>query len=173
MSRKQPEGISNGEAHTDCALYRPGHRTHLIQAKLARDGDPNEYRHGTVISVQHDGWITVDVDGNAVRFWNHAPAWVRSCFRKSGGQVGLPGWHLLHAPHGNGRRACICVSDHGPTPCAPPTKAGSNPAGLHGQTLTYGGFLISGIEAIRHLHHDDATGSNGESRHTPPSRPPG
>ena len=69
---------------------RPVHAAtepHLIQAKFARDTDPATYRHGTVISVQHDGWITVDVDGNAVRFWNHDPARVRGCFQKSGGTM--------------------------------------------------------------------------------------
>lgn len=142
-----------------CKLYTPGHRTHLIQATLARDGDPANYRHGEVISVQDDGWISVDVDGRAMRIWNHAPAWVRRCFQESDGHVGLPGWNLLHAPRRDGRRACICVSHDGPTPCAPPSTASLSPAGLHGQTLTHGGFLISGIDAVRHLHDDDGTGS--------------
>lgn len=146
-----------------CALYTPGHRTHLIQAKLARDAEASTYRHGTVVSVQHHGWITVDVDGELLRFWNHDPAWVRGCFEESGGRVGLPGWNLLHARHARGRY-CICVSAGGPTPCAPPSTASPDPSGLHQQTLTHGGFLIAGIEAVRHLHDDDATCSNGESR---------
>ena len=153
-----------------CAVYTPGHQPHLIQTKLARDDDPAKYRHGTVVSVLGDGWITVDLDGEVLRFWNHDPAWVRLCFRESSGQVGLPGWDLLHAPHEDGRRACICVSDDGPTDCAPPSTAGSNPAGLHQQALTHGGLLILGIEAARHLY-DDAIGSNSESRHAPPSKP--
>lgn len=160
------EAVTHCVGHLECARYAPGHRTHLIQAKLARDADPAEYRHGTVMSVQDDGWITVDVDGAALRFWNHDPAWVRCCFRESGGQVGLPGRHLLHALRGDGRRACICVSDHGPTPCGPPSTADSNPAGLHHQALTHGGFLISGIEALRHLHGTDTFGDN-VSRGTP------
>lgn len=172
MSRNPLEALSNGADQTNCALYAPGHQPHLIQAKLARDDGPAKYRHGTVVSVLGDGWIAVAVDGEVLRFWNHAPAWVRLCFRESGGQVGLPGWGLLHAPHGDGRRACICVSDDGPTPCAPPSTAGSSPAGLHQQTLTHGGFLISGIEAVRHLHDSDATGNgNGKPRHPPPSNP--
>lgn len=130
-----------------CALYTPGHRTHLIQAKLARDADPATYRHGTVISVQHDGWITVDVDGNAVRFWNHDPARVRGCFRESGGNVGLPGYGLLHARHTHGRY-CISVSHDGPMPCAPPSTAGSSPAGLFEQVFSHGGFMVSGIESV-------------------------
>jgi len=140
-----------------CALYTPGHHVHLIQAKLARDGDPAGYRHGTVMLVQDDGWITVNTDGEDIRLWNHDPERVRSCARESGGQVGLPGWNLLHAPHGDGRRACICVSDHGPTPCAPLSKAGSSPAGLHEQVLSHGGFTVPGIEAVRHLQDDDAS----------------
>lgn len=138
---------------TDCALYTPGHRTHLIQAKLARDDDPAKYRHGAVVAVQDDGWITVEVDRATLHFWNHDPAWVRRCFEESGGQVGLPGWHLLHAPHVRGRY-CICVSDDRPTRCAPPSTADSSPAGLVERVLTHGGFLVSGVEAARHLHDD-------------------
>jgi hypothetical protein len=154
-----------------CALYTPGHKTHLIQANLARDAEPSTYRHGTVVSVQDDGWIAVAVDGELLLLWNHDPMWVRRCFDEAGRRVGLPGWNLLHARHAGGRY-CISVSADGPTPCAPSSTTGSNPAGLHQQTLTHGGFLISGIEAVRHLH-DDATSSNGESRHAPPSRPSG
>lgn len=143
-------------------MYTPGHRTHLIQAKLTRDAHPSEYRHGTVMSVQDDGWITINTGGEALRFWNHDPAWVRRCFRESGGQVGLPGWHLLHAPHGDGRRACICVADDGPTPCAPTSTVGSSPEGLFEQVLTYGGFLVSGAEAVRHLG-DTAADSDDKS----------
>lgn len=141
----------------------PGHRTHLVQAQLARDDGPAKYRNGTLVEVADDGWITVDVDGELLRFWNHDPTWVRRCFEESGGKVGLPGWHLLHAPHGDGRRACICVADDGPTPCTPPPTAGAGPTGLFEQVMSHGGFLISGIEAVRHLHDDDATDSNSES----------
>ena len=155
-----------------CALYTPGHQTHLIQANLARDAEPNTYRHGTVVSVQEDGWITVDLDGELLRLWNHDPVWVRRCFNEAGKQVGLPEWNLLHARHAGGRY-CISVSADGPTPCAPPSTAGSDPAGLHRRTVTHSGFLISGIEAVRHLHDNDATGNNGESRHAPPSKPSG
>jgi hypothetical protein len=150
----------------ECALYTPGHQTHLIQANLARDAEPSTCRHGTIVSVQNDGWITVNLDGELLLSWNHEHTWVRRCFEESGGQVGLPGWNLLHARHARGRY-CISVSADGPTPCAPPSTAGSDPAGLHQQTLTHGGFLISGIEAVRHLHDND------ESRHAPPSKPSG
>jgi hypothetical protein len=71
----------------------------------------------------------------------------------------LPVRNLLHAPSARGGRYCICVSDHGPTQCAPPSTVGSSPAGLFEQVRTHGGFLISGIEATRHLD-DDATDSD-------------
>lgn len=146
-----------------CALYTPGHQPHLIQTKLARDGDPAKYRHGTFVSVLDDGWITVDMAGELLRFWNHDPVRVRRCFEDSGGQVSLPGWHLLHALKGDGRRTCICVSNDGPTPCAPPSSAGSSSAGLFGLVISHGGFLVSGAEALRDLHDDDASNSNGKS----------
>lgn len=147
-----------------CTLYTPGHRTHLIQAKLARNADSAKDRYGTVVSVDDEGWITVDTAGKLLRFWNHDPAWVRQCFKESGWEVGLPGWNLLHAWHANGRY-CISVSHDGPmgpTPCAPPSTAGSSPAGLHELVLTHGGFLISGREAVSHLDDDETTDSDGE-----------
>lgn len=128
-----------------CALFTPGHRTHFTQARLARDADPAKYRHEKAVSVENDGWISVKVTGERLRFWNHNPTWVRRCFEKSGGEVGLPGYGLLHAPYADGSRACICASD-GPTPCAPPSTAGSSPAGLFEQVLTHGGFMVSGIQ---------------------------
>ena len=144
----------------ECALYTPGHQTHLIQANLARDAEPSTYRHGTVIWVQDDGWITVDVDSERLRLWSHDPAWVRCCLQESGGQVGLPGSHLLHARHARGRY-CISISDDGPTPCASPSTAGSSPAGLFEQVQTHGGFLVSAIEAVRHLRdHADSDGKS-------------
>ena len=147
--------------HSRCALYTPGHQTHYIQTKLARDDDPAKYRMGEVLSVDIDGWIVVAVAGELLRLWNHDPTWVRRCFEESGGRLGLPGWHLLHAASASGGRYCICVSDDGPTPCAPPSTGGASPAGLFEQVLTHGGFLISGIEAVRHLRDDDATDNNG------------
>src|SRR5450759_3371914 len=150
VSRNSANAAPDRVDQAKCALYTPGHRTHLIQANLARDDDPAKYRHGTVVSVQNDGWITLDVDGEALRFWNHDPAWVRRCFEESDGQVGLPGWNLLHAPSASGGRYCICLADYGPTRCAPPSTAGSSPAGLFEQVISHGGFMVSGAEVVRH-----------------------
>lgn len=152
--------------HSTCALYTPGHQVHFIQAKLARE-EPEGYRTGTIVSVQDDGWVTVELDCQTRRFWNHDPSWVRRCIEESGGHVGLPGWGLLHAPSANGGRYCICVSDDGPTPCAPLSTADSSPTGLFEQAMTHGGFMVSGIEALRHLHEDDATNNEGGA---PPAR---
>jgi hypothetical protein len=168
---KPPErkNIPAGVARMRCALYTPGHQTHLIQAKLARDDDPANYRHGTLVSVRSDGWITLDVDGERLRFWNHDPQWVRRCFEESRGKVGLAGYGVLHASYLDGRRACICVSDDGPTPCAPPSTAGSSPAGLREQVLTHGGFIVAGSEAVRQLHDD--TNSEGSEPASTKNRP--
>lgn len=163
MSRKQPEAIPDPLDQTVCALYKPGHQPHFIQAKLAWQDDPAKYRHGTVVSVLDDGWITVDVDGELLRLWNHEPARARACFKQADGRVGLPGHSLLHAPHREGRKYCFSVSDDGPTPCAPPSTAGSGPAGLFEQVMSHGGFMISGLEAMRHLDDDETTDSDGES----------
>jgi hypothetical protein len=148
---KPSEAVPGCVGHLECALYAPGHRTHTIQAKLARDDDPAKYRNGTLVEVADDGWITVDVDGKHFRFWNHEPARARICFKQAGGRVGLPGHSLLHAPHSEGRRYCFSVSDDGPTPCTLLSTAGSSPTGLFEQVLSHGGFLVSGAEAVRHL----------------------
>lgn len=155
MTHKPTRAALDRVDHTRCALYTPGHRTHLIQANLARNADPAKYRHGTVVSVRDDGWITVEMDGEKLRLWNHGPVWVRHCLEEAGWQVGLPGYGLLHAGSARGGRYCICVSADGPTPCAPPSAAGSSPAGLFEQVMSHGGFLVLGAEATRHLHDDD------------------
>lgn len=60
MSSKPTEAIPDPIDHTICALYKPGHRPHFIQAKLSWQGDPAKYRSGTLVSVDDDGWITVE-----------------------------------------------------------------------------------------------------------------
>jgi hypothetical protein len=103
-------------------MYKAGHEVHYIQAWV--EGDFANYRSGTLLTVADDGWITVDVDGVVLRFWNHDPAWVRQCFVESAGQVGLPGGRLLYAPHAVGRydaHYCISVATE-VTPC-PPARA--------------------------------------------------
>ncbi len=161
MSSEATEAIPDPLGHSICDLYKPGHQPHFIQAKLASENDPAKYRNGTLMSVEDDGWITVEVDGELLRFWNHEPTRARACFKQAGGRVGLPGYSLLHAPHKEGRRYCFSVSEDGPTPCAPPSTAGSSPKGLYEQVMTHGGFLVSGAEAARHLHDDDASEGKG------------
>jgi len=162
MSRKPTKAIPDPLDHAICDLYKPGHQPHFIQAKLAWEDDPAKYRNGTLMSVADDGWITVEVGGELLRFWNHEPARARICFEQAGGRVGVPGHSLLHAPSTGGGNYCFSVSTDGPTPCAPPSTAGSSPAGLFQQAMSHGGFTVSGIEAVRHLHDDDATGENGK-----------
>jgi hypothetical protein len=147
--------------HARCARYTPGHQTHAIQARLASEVDPANYLNGTVVSVEDDGWITVDVSGEPLRFWTHDPTRVRHCFEESGWHVGLPGYGVLHARSARGGRYCICVSDRGPTPCAPPSTASSSPEDLYERVLTHGGFLVAGTEALRHLHDDGRDGQRG------------
>ncbi|HEV1998384.1 MAG TPA: hypothetical protein VGR61_09690 [Candidatus Dormibacteraeota bacterium] len=135
--------------YTTCALYTPGHLVHWIQARIAREGDPTKREDGTLVSVADNGWITVDVAGEVRRFWTHDPVRARHNFEASGGQVGLPGVGLLHAPTAEGR-FCIRVADEeqGVTPCASPSMAGSGRAGLVQQLMSHGGFSISGQEAL-------------------------
>jgi hypothetical protein len=146
--------------HAKCALYRPGHQVHFIQAKLSWEGDPLKYRSGSLVSVEDDGWITVEVDGAEVRVWNHEPARARHRIEAAGGLVVLREPHILATPSADGN-ALFSISET-VTACVPPSaEADNSPAGLHKQVLTHGGFMISGIEAVRHLHDDDASDSEG------------
>jgi hypothetical protein len=158
MSSKHAESAPGSIDHSACALYKPGHQVHFIQAKLGWEQDPANRRTGTLISVQDDGWISVDVDGEVLRFWNHAPARARACFQESGGRVGLPGHCLLHAPTETGNY-CFCVSTDGPTPCAGPPPAG---ASLTEQIKSHGGLFLSGPE-IRRLLQDVSDEKEKES----------
>jgi hypothetical protein len=166
MGSEPPKAIPDPLAQSVCALYKPGHQPHFIQAKLAWEDDPAKHRNGTLISVEDDGWITVEADREILRFWNHEPARARACFKQAGGRVGIPGHSLLHAPHKEGRKFCFSVSDDGPTPCAPPPTPDSSPAGLHAQVLSHGGFLVSCIEAVRHQHDDDVTDTDDKGMNT-------
>src|SRR5579872_1480249 len=115
MSRNPTNAVRRGVDHDSCALYTPGHQVHFIQARLAWETDPANYRNGTLVSVEDDGWITVEVDGEVLRFWTHDPARARECFEASAGRVGLPEHGVLHAPRTDGGgRYGICVTSDGP-----------------------------------------------------------
>lgn len=144
--------------HTKCALYTPGHQVHFIQAKLSWEGDPLKYRNGTLVSIEDDGWITVEVDEAEVCVWNHEPARARYRIEAAGGLVVLREPHVLATPSANGN-ALFSISDT-TTACVPPsTEPDNSPTGLVEQLLSRGGFMVSGAEAVRHLHGDDATDS--------------
>src|SRR5262249_51828696 len=98
MGSKPAEAVPGPLDHAVCALYTAGHKVHFIQAKLAWQESRASYLTGTLISVHDDGWITVEVDGKVLRFWNHEPQRARRCSEESGGRVGLPGHCLLHVP---------------------------------------------------------------------------
>jgi hypothetical protein len=142
--------------HSSCALFKPGHQVHYIQAKLAGECDPANYRTGEVVKVDDDGWITLDADGEVLRFWSHDPARARQCFEESFGRVGLPGRSLLHAPTAKGRY-CICIAQNA-TRCASVSSADLSAAGLVERVITHGGFLLPAAEILRHLDGIDDVG---------------
>jgi hypothetical protein len=144
--------------HAKCALYTPGHQVHLIQAKLSWEGDPLKYRSGTLVSVDDDGRITVEVDGAEVCVWNHEPARARHRIEAAGGLVVLREPHILATPTANGN-ALFSISDT-VTACVPPSvEADNSPVGLVEQLMSRGGFMVSGAEVVRHLHDDNANDS--------------
>jgi len=134
-----------------CALYTRGHQVHYIQARLGWEAEARAARpvKGTVVSVSKDGWITVDVGGELRRVWNHDAAWARAVIERSGGMVGLPGFHLLHAPTASGTY-CICVADEeqGATPCKP-LSARADMVAKRARSSRVGGRDVNALEAGR------------------------
>jgi len=163
MSSNHAEAGPTPIDHSVCALYKPGHQVHFIQAKLGWQENRANYRTGKLLSVEDDGWIAVEVGGELLRFWNHQPERARWCFEQSGGRIGLPGYGLLHAPNKRGGNYCFCVSPGGPTPCARPSTAGSSPAGLVEQVKSHGGFMVSGADTLRNVRKDDGVEDEGNS----------
>jgi hypothetical protein len=160
MNRKPTQTNPDHVDHTKCALYTPGHQVHFIQAKLSWEGDPLKHRSGTLVSIENDGWITVEVAGEQVRVWNHEPARARRRIEAAGGLVVLQEQHILAAPGANGN-PFFSISDTA-TACVPPSEEADNsPTGLVEQLMSRGGFMVSGAEVLRHLHDDDATDDNG------------
>ena len=82
MSRTPTKAVRPVD-YASCALYTPGHQVHFIQARLAWEADPANYRNATLVSVEDDGWITVQLDGEALRFWTHDPARVSQALKGS------------------------------------------------------------------------------------------
>jgi hypothetical protein len=153
MNRRRSKAVPHAVDRTSCGLYKPGHDVHYIQAKLASECDPANYRTGEVVSVDDDGWITLAADGEVLRLWNHDPARARQCFKESVGRVGLPGRSLLHAPTATGRY-CICIAQEA-TRCALASSADLSAAGLVERLITHGGFLLPAAEIVRHLDDRD------------------
>ena len=58
--------------HPTCTAYSPGHNVHFVQAGL-RHRQPGEIKKFDALA--HDGnWLTVEMDGEIHRIWNHDAA---------------------------------------------------------------------------------------------------
>jgi hypothetical protein len=82
-----------------CGLHHPGHDPHFIQVRLCcQESDPlRAARLVDLRSIEDDGWVTFEADGQVHRRWNHDPGRIRSAVDWSGGQyveVSLR-WSLL------------------------------------------------------------------------------
>jgi len=159
MTREPTQVDSDRANHTKCALYTPGHQVHFIQAKLSWQGDPLKYRSGSLVSVDDDGWISVVIDQAEVRIWNHEPARARHRIEAAGGLVVLREPHVLATPTACGN-ALFSISDTVTACVAPSAESDNSPTGLVEQLLSRGGFMVSGAEALGHLH-DSITDSEG------------
>lgn len=64
--------------HPTCTAYSPGHNVHFVQAGL-RHRQPGEIKKFDALA--HDGnWLTVEMDGEIHRIWNHDPEKVREIY---------------------------------------------------------------------------------------------
>jgi hypothetical protein len=118
---------------------------HFIQAKLAWER-PAEQRAGRAVSFGDSGWVTVELDGERRRLWNHEPPRLRAALEAASGKVVVTPRSLLYVPHPKGR-SCFCVSTDGPTACQGQPPSGADPAE---RIRTHGGFLLS-PETLRRL----------------------
>ena len=163
MSSKPTEAVPGPIDHAVCALYKPGHQVHFIQAKLGWEQDPANLPH------RHP-------DLRAGRRLDHGRRRRRGAAlleprTREGARVLRGVGRACRAPRplpasrseqqtGN---HCVCVSTDGPTPCAGPPPAGASPTE---RIKSHGGFFLSGPE-IRRLLQDVSDEERRRGRERP------
>ncbi len=134
-----------------CGLYLPGHEIHWIQGLRCGNDIENRPVPGRLLEVTDSGDVTVEVQGEMLRFWNHEPERLAVYARRADGRIGLQlPWRALHVPFDGGGRLFDLgdPEDHRSCPAEPPSGDPLNPM------RDTGGFTMSGPDATRQLISD-------------------
>jgi hypothetical protein len=130
-----------------CGFFQPGHDVHHIPALRAGNEKAPDRRPARLVDVGADGVVTLDVDGEQLRFWNHDPARILAAATRAPGPLELDRrWRFLRIPSGPDSTSLFSLAhpdDHQECPDAPPT---GDPARL---AMEAGGFLIAGRDLKR------------------------
>lgn len=65
--------MSEIRAPKTCGLYLPGHSPHWIQARKGWEDQVDVPVACRLIECRKDGMVTIEIDGNEIRLWNHQP----------------------------------------------------------------------------------------------------
>jgi hypothetical protein len=136
----------------ECTLYHPGHRVHWIQVIGA--SLPRNPRGGRIVSIA-GGIITVDLDGEARRYRNHATRQLRALVEELGLEaVVVEPRALLKVPlPDRGTLKCFSIVGVGKPwhRCRFDQPTQFDPEALVKRSITHGGFSVPGPLLLQHL----------------------
>ncbi len=146
--------MSNQSPLRRCPLYLPGHNVHFIQFRLTWNEPQHDPIPAKLLEVRDDGELTLDVDGELRRYWNHSPDDVARAMTRYDGEFELVGYGVLKVArrfHRVGQGIPVfCVADIDSEyryPC--PNPDDPLPADPIERLMKTGGFVMSGPEALR------------------------
>ena len=144
--------MSTSGPGVECTLYHAGHRVHWIQVTGA--SLPRDPRGGRIVSIA-GGIITVDINGEARCYRNHATRQLRAMVKELGTEV------VVDAPRALLK---VPVPDEGALKCFSIVAVGKpwhrcrfdqltqfDPEALAKRSITHGGFSVPGQLLLEHL----------------------
>jgi hypothetical protein len=144
--------MSTSSPGVECTLYHAGHRVHWIQvigASLLRDP-----RGGRIVAIAR-GIITVDLDGEARCYRNHATRELRALVKELGAEVVVDQPRsLLKVPlPDRGTLKCFSIVEVGKPwhRCRFDQLTQFDSEALFKRSITYGGFSVPGQLLLQHL----------------------
>ena len=142
--------------YAGCPLYFPGHNVHYIQFRLTWNEPQHDPIPATLLDVQDDGELTVEVDGELRRYWNHDPERATRAMTRYDGAFELVGYGVLALARrlwrdGEGIAAFYITEPDSEyrRPCPGPDDP--LPTDPIERLMKTGGFVMSGPEALRWL----------------------
>jgi hypothetical protein len=143
-----------------CGLYLPGHEVHWIQAFHSSDEGEAPPVPCTVVDVDDDGTVLVEVEGTRTELWTHDPLRLRAIVAQDGREgTYQERWRLLRLPHTPGEgephvQWCIDVTPAANPDRRPCTLGETEPTTLVERLRQTGGFTVSAAELLRWAQRD-------------------